>query len=130
MVEEKRKRGRPKKIRESVLLGRTVMEESCLGKMTDQSYRRDELVVGMIMAVLNKQGNIKWDFALDLFDTGTKLAYQFGWMDEPKQKKAVAVLNPQVGNNLGGPVEDGGESSQISPLANTPGDIWAAMHNK
>ena len=130
MVEEKKKRGRPKKIvaekKEAVERSRQdVWDWEISG-----NQRRDDLVVGMIMAVLNKQGNIKLDYALDLFNTGTEMAYKFGWIEEQKQKKSIAVLVPQVGNNLGAPFDSSGETAQAPPLANTPADIWAAMHNK
>lgn len=137
MVEEKKKRGRPKKNVESVTDKVTSKKESVINEKTgvwdweiSGNQRRDDLVVAMIMAVLNKQGNIKWDFALDLFDTGTKLAYQFGWLEKPKEKKQTEAINPVLDPAYGVVTDAAGNVTPVQSLANTPADIWAAMHNK
>lgn len=126
MVEEKRKRGRPKKIVESVLPRLPVMKESGTLPRTDQSYRRDDLCVQMIMGIINKQGQIKYDFAKDIFDTATQLAYDFGWMERPKAKKqsvgdplTEALNNPDFGVI----VDEKSHEYKAEALANTPADI-------
>ena len=94
MVEEKKKRGRPKKIVANQLNSDNSTKESATRAKPDVwdweisgNQRRDDLVVQMVMGVINKQGTIKYDFAKDLFNTATQLAYDFGWMEKPKEKK-------------------------------------------
>ncbi len=119
MVEEKRKRGRPKKIVESVLPRLPVMKESGTLPRTDQSYRRDDLCVQMIMGTIAKQGTIKYDHAKDIFDTATQLAYDFGWMERPKAKKQ-AVLD-SVAEFVDSEIES--VNTKQEAMANTPADI-------
>lgn len=120
MVEEKRKRGRPKKITQ---VGSNWIKPVALdvGKApdVDQRYRRDDLCIQMLMGIINKQGQIKYDFAKDIFDTATQLAYDFGWMERPKAKKQdlPQIVSEVVANDYKS------HEYKAEALANTPADI-------
>lgn len=126
MVEEKRKRGRPKKSVVHWPVGLPDEKESGLARTPDQKYRRDDLCIQMLMGIINKQGQIKYDFAKDIFDTATQLAYDFGWMERPKSKKQYlgdplieALNNPAFGVI----VDEKSHEYKAESLANTPADI-------
>lgn len=127
MVEEKKKRGRPKKSVTDRAVNPTVGLPSSWGYVAEgdrsQSYRRDELVVQMVMGVINKSGTIKYDFAKDLFNTATQLAYDFGWMEKPKEKKKSSELDPVFDPRYVVEIDATGPLPAPSPQANTPADI-------
>ena len=89
----------------------------------DNTYRRDDLCIQMLMGIINKQGQIKYDFAKDIFDTATQLAYDFGWMERPKAARVIFAketpLN-ELADMVVGAVED---NKRQEALANTPADI-------
>jgi hypothetical protein len=129
MVEEKKKRGRPKKIKEVVTEKRTdpVVGKMPLWEAPSGNERRDDLCIQMIMGIINKQGTIKYDFARDIFDTATKLAYDFGWMVEPKAKKLVFASETPLNEFADMIVGAVNENKQQEALANTPAAIFRAL---
>jgi len=126
MVEEKKKRGRPKKNPNVGYIPPNVSGVSVDNKINarlDNTNRRDDLCTQMLMGIINKQGQIKYDFAKDTFDTATQLAYDFGWMERPKAKKQDF---PQIVTEV---VADYDKSHEYKAeaLANTPADIIRQM---
>ena len=126
MVEEKRKRGRPKKNPDVGYIPPNVSGVSVENKINaklDNTHRRDDLCIQMLMGIIHKQGQIKYDFAKDIFDTATQLAYDFGWMERPKAKKKEVFEDPLMSalNNPAYGVEV--EEKKQEALANTPADI-------
>jgi hypothetical protein len=127
MVEEKKKRGRPKKIKEVVTAGVTEKKEMITAFLRDDKHRRDDLCIQMIMGTIAKQGTIKYDHAKDIFNTATQLAYDFQWMAEPKAKKQLNIGGPQL-DEFADVIVDHKEGNQLQEaLANTPAAIFRAL---
>lgn len=121
MVEEKRKRGRPKKNTVSIPKAEPAKknEPTVWDWEISGTQRRDDLCIQMLMGIINKQGQIKYDFAKDIFDTATQLAYDFGWMERPKAKKQdLPQIVPEVVADY-----DKSHEYKAEALANTPADI-------
>lgn len=136
MVEEKRKRGRPKKNPNVGYIPPNVSGVSVENKINtkiDNTHRRDDLCIQMLMGIINKQGQIKYDFAKDIFDTATQLAYDFGWMERPKAKKQ-SVGDPLIEalNNpaFGVIVDEKSHEYKAEALANTPADIFRQLRGE
>ncbi len=130
MVEEKKKRGRPKKI---VTEKKEVTERSqpdVWDWEISGNQRRDDLCVQMIMGTIAKQGTIKYDHAKDIFNTATQLAYDFGWMEKPKEKKQTSSINVELPENWGTVTDATGNVTPVSPLANTPADIFRQIRGE
>jgi hypothetical protein len=81
----------------------------------------------MVMGVINKQGTIKYDFAKDLFNTATQLAYDFGWMEKPKEKKLAERLDPVLDPAYGIVTDAVGNVTPVRSDIITPADAFRAV---
>lgn len=127
MVEEKKKRGRPKKI--VATDSPTVMGVVEPWKPSGEQLRND-LVISMVMGIINKAGTIKYDFAKDLFNTATQLAYDFGWMEKPKEVKVVYAKETPLNAFADMIVGAVNEDKRQEALANTPADIFRQIRGE